>query len=127
MIARNKKKIFIVDDDEFLLDMYSVKFRENDFEVETASNSSEALDKINAGLTPDVILLDLVMPGLDGFEFMKKIKEKKLIPRSLIIILTNLGEKEDVDKGMKMGANDYIIKAHYTPSEVVKKVKELLQ
>ena len=127
MIARNKKKIFIVDDDEFLLDMYSVKFRENDFEVETASNNSEALDKINAGLTPDVILLDLVMPGLDGFEFMKKIKEKKLIPRSLIIILTNLGEKEDVDKGMKMGANDYIIKAHYTPSEVVKKVKELLQ
>lgn len=120
------KKVFIVDDDEFLLDMYSVKFRENDFEVETASNSSEALDKINAGLTPDVILLDLVMPGLDGFDFLKKIKEKKLIPRSLIIILTNLGQKEDVDKGMKMGASDYIIKAHYTPNEVVKKVRALL-
>lgn len=125
-VIMNKKKIFIVDDDEFLLDMYAVKFRENNFDVEIASSGAEALDKVKNGLTPDVILLDIVMPGLDGFEFLKTVKKDNLIPDARIIVLTNLGEKQDVEKGLRLGAKDYIIKAHHTPSEVVKKVEAWL-
>ncbi|MBI5787115.1 MAG: response regulator transcription factor [Candidatus Niyogibacteria bacterium] len=118
-----KKKVFIVDDDEFLLDMYAVKFRESGFEIEIASSGADALGKIKGGWTPDVVLLDLVMPGMDGFEFLKSVKSEKLIPQAVIIILTNLGQKEDVERGMSLGVKDYVIKANHTPSEVVAKVK----
>jgi len=121
-----RKKVFIVDDDEFLLDMYAVKFRESGFEIEIASSGTDALKKIKEGWIPDVILLDLVMPGMDGFEFLKNVKNEKLIPQAVIIILTNLGQKEDVERGMSLGVKDYIIKANHTPSEVVSKVKMAL-
>ena len=119
-------KILIIDDDEFLLDMYAVKFREAGFDVDVASSGGDALDKIKNGYMPDVILLDLVMPGMDGFDFLKTVKDGKLTPHAKIVILTNLGQKEDIDKGIKLGAKDYIIKAHHTPSEVVNKIKALL-
>ncbi len=120
------KKIFIVDDDEFLLDMYAVKFRESGFNIDIATSGVEALEKIKNGLTPDVMLLDIVMPGMDGFELLKNIKKDSLIPSTAVIILTNLGQKEDVEKGLSMGVKDYVIKAHHTPSEVVAKVKKVL-
>lgn len=121
-----KKKVFIIDDDEFLLDMYAVKFRESGFEIEVASSGTDALKKIKDGWAPDVVLLDLVMPGMDGFEFLKNVKSGNLIPRAVIIILTNLGQKEDVERGMSLGVKDYVIKANHTPSEVVGKVRMAL-
>ena len=120
------QKVLIVDDDEFLLDMYAVKFRESGFDVEIAGSGNEALEKVKNGLQPDVILLDLVMPGMDGFEFLKTMKSDPGTSQFTIVILTNLGQKEDIDKGLALGAKDYIIKAHHTPSEVVSKVKALL-
>lgn len=121
-----KKKVFIIDDDEFLLDMYAVKFRESGFDIEIATSGLGALEKIKNGWMPDVVLLDIVMPGLDGFEFLKKVRSEKLIPGAMIIILTNLGQKEDVQRGMAFGVKDYVIKANHTPSEVVAKVKAAL-
>src|SRR3989338_3402463 len=121
-----KHKILIIDDDEFLLDMYAVKFKEEGFEVETARGGKEALDKIKGGASPEVVLLDVVMPGMDGFELLGTIRKENLIPASKIIILSNLGQKEHLDKGMSLGAADYIVKAYFTPSEVVKKVNELI-
>lgn len=120
------KKVFIIDDDEFLLDMYAVKFRESGFEIEVSNSGADALEKIKNGLSPDVVLLDIVMQGIDGFEFLSRVKKENLMPGAMIIILTNLGQKEDVQKGMAMGAKDYVVKAHHTPSEVVAKVKELI-
>ena len=117
----------IIDDDEFLLDMYAVKFRESGFSVDVAPSASDAMERIKNGLSADVILLDLVMPGMDGLEFLRTLKTAKMLPDAKIIILTNLGQKEDVDKGLRMGAADYVIKAHHTPSEVVKKVQEILK
>ena len=122
-----KHKIFIIDDDEFLLDMYATKFREEGFEVEIAHEGKEALNKIKEGVYPEVVLLDIAMPGMDGFELLGIIKKEKLIPTSKIIVLSNLGQKEDLDKGMSLGAVDYIVKAYFTPSEVVKKTNEVLQ
>ena len=121
------KKILIVDDDEFLLEMYSLKFRESGFDVEVAHGGEEALQKIKGGLRPEVLLLDVVMPGLDGFEVLRLIKKDNLLPGAFFVILTNLGQKEDVEKGLRLGAHDYIVKAHFTPSEVVKKVTALLE
>ncbi|QQG46142.1 MAG: response regulator [Candidatus Niyogibacteria bacterium] len=121
-----KKKILIVDDDEFLLDMYAIKFRESGFEIEVTISGPSALDKIKNGFSPDIILLDIVMPGMDGFEFLKQLKKENLAPSAEVVILTNLGQKEDVQKGLAMGAKDYVIKAHHTPSEIVAKVKSIL-
>src|SRR3989344_5219610 len=113
------KKVFIIDDDKFLLDMYALKFKESGFDVEVAVNAYEALEKLGHGYAPDVILLDVIMPGMDGLEFMKQAREKDLIRRSTVVILSNLGQKEDVEKGLQVGAKDYIVKASCTPSEVV--------
>ncbi|KKT57630.1 MAG: Two-component DNA-binding response regulator [Candidatus Giovannonibacteria bacterium GW2011_GWC2_44_9] len=118
-------KVLIVDDDVFLLDMYSIKFKESGFSVEIAKNGEDALAKAKS-LNPDIILLDIVMPKMDGFDVLREIKQNNIAPNAVIFILTNLGQKEDVDRGLKLGANDYIVKAHFTPSEVVAKVRSFL-
>jgi len=121
-----KHKILIVDDDVFLLEMYATKFKEEGFDVEIAQGAKEALDKIMGGVYPDVVLLDVVMPGMDGFEALEIIRKENLIPKSKIIILSNLGQKENIDKGKDLGVTDYVVKAYFTPSEVVKKANEAL-
>ena len=123
----NEKKysIFIVDDDKFLLDMYSMKFTENSFVVDEAFGSTEALEKLQGSLKPDIILLDIVMPTMDGFELLSEIKKRRLAEGAVIIILSNLGQQEDVEKGVQLGADGYIIKASSTPTEVVNKVLEI--
>ena len=124
---KTKHKILIIDDDEFLLDMYAAKFKEEGFEVELARGGKEALNKIKEGIYPEVVLLDVVMPGMDGFELLEIIRKEKLIPTSKIIILSNLSQKEHLDKGTNLGVADYVVKAYFTPSEVVKKVNTVLQ
>ena len=119
-------KILIVDDDVFLLDMYSLKFKEAGFQVEIAENGEAALKKAQ-DIKPDAILLDVVMPKMDGLETLRQIKKDKIAENAKIVVLTNLGQKEDVEKGLKLGADDYVVKAHFTPTEVLNKVKALLE
>lgn len=121
-----KKKICIIDDDKFLLDMYAMKFSGKNFDIETNQNAAEALQKISGGYHPDIILLDLVMPGMDGFAFMEEMKKKNLMNGIKIVVFSNLGQKDDIQKGMALGAAGYIIKASSTPSEVVVKVNQIL-
>lgn len=124
--SENRRRILIVDDDEFLLDMYTVKFKEAGFEVDFAAEGMTAKEKMKK-YRYDAILLDIVMPQLDGFALLKDLRqEKDNIKDALIMYLTNLGQREDIEKGLALGVDDYIIKAHFTPSEVVKKVEELL-
>lgn len=120
------KKIFIVDDDRFLLDMYTFKFKEKGFVVIQALGSVEALSKLKAGISPDVMLLDVVMPTMDGFELLGIIKKENLAPKAKVIILSNLGQHADIEKGQNLGASGYIIKASVTPSGVVEKVITVL-
>jgi len=126
---QKKKKggttIFIVDDDSFLLDMYAIRFTQAGYTVETAMNADEALSKLRGGLIPDVMLLDVVMPAVDGFELLEKINEEKLIPKVTKIYLSNLGQEQDIARGKSLGAAGYIVKANSTPSEVVARVQEI--
>ncbi len=122
-----KKKILIVDDDSFLLDMYSLRFTQAGFDVVTAMNANETLEKLRAGLQPVVCLFDVVMPSIDGFEMLETINQENLIPTSIKIYLTNLGQKQDLARGKALGAASYIVKANSTPSEVVAHVNKALQ
>lgn len=119
------KKILIIEDDPFLSEMYSAKFVESGFETELAIDGKSGLAKIKS-IRPDLILLDIVLPKMDGFEVLKKIKEDESIKEIPVVLLTNLGQKNEVEKGLSLGADEYIIKAHFTPTAVVTKVKEIL-
>ncbi len=121
-----KKKILIVDDDNFLLDMYALKFSQNNFEVYTASGGSLAIGKLKEGLKPDVILMDIIMPEMDGFEMLSKINIERLSPDSIKIILSNKSQQSDVEQGASLGVAGYIVKANSTPSEVIEQVVVIL-
>lgn len=125
-MSAEDKTILIIDDDKFLLDMYVVKFKEKEYQVNAALGSIEALDLLEGGLKPAVILLDLVMPAMDGFELLQKIKTDKLAPDAKCVILSNLGQDADKEKGKALGADGYVVKASATPSEVVDYVSDLL-
>jgi len=120
------KKVFIVDDDRFLLDMYTIKFREEGHDVTEAPGSMEAVSKLSEnGGDYDILLLDVVMPAMDGFELLSEIKKKNLAPNATVVILSNLGQPTDVEKGKALGADGYIVKASATPSEVVERVMDI--
>jgi len=122
-----KHSILIVDDDKFLTDMYALKFTEHGFTVEVAESGALALGKVDAGLKPDIFLVDIVMPEMDGFELVQHLMERQGKVKTCIVILSNLGQKEDVEKGLALGADGYIVKASATPSEVVSKVLEIVK
>lgn len=125
--TQTAKKIFIVDDDKYLLDMYTIKFKEKGFDVTQAVGSVDALSKLREGSDPDVLILDVVMPTMDGLELLATVKSEKLAPRAKIVILSNLGQPSDIEKGRNLGANGYIIKASATPSEIVEKISVVLE
>ncbi len=121
-----KKKILIVDDDNFLLDMYAFKFSQNNFEVYTAIGGTQALEKLREKLSPDIILMDIIMPEMDGFEMLEKINVEHLSDNSVKIILSNKNEQADIDRGNALGVKDYIVKANSTPAEVIDQVMSVL-
>lgn len=118
-------QILLVEDDNFLRDLIYHKMAKEGFNVEQGLDGEDGLRKA-IELKPHLILLDLILPGIDGFEVLKKIREDESISKVPVIILSNLGQKDDIDRGMRLGATDYLIKAHNTPGEIIEKVKEVL-
>ena len=119
------KKILLVEDDSFIIDIYVTKLKEVGFSVQSAVNGEDALAKIKQG-KPDLVLLDIVLPEVNGFEFLQEIKSIPELKNVPVIVLSNLGQKKEVERGLGLGAAKYLIKAHYTPSEVVAEIKQLL-
>lgn len=117
-----KKKILIVDDDQFLLSMYASKFTKSGFEVTTVTGSAEALAKIKEGLKADIIMMDLVMPSMSGLELLQAIRKEKFLPDATVVMLTNQGQPADIEQAKKLGVDSYIVKANTIPSEVVEEV-----
>lgn len=119
------KKILIVEDDDFLVQMYATKLELQNYQVSTAGDGKQALKAIKKNL-PDCILLDLNLPVMDGFQVLAEVKKDPQTKNIPVLVLTNYGQKEHVDKCLALGAADYLIKAHFVPSEVVDKIKTLL-
>lgn len=121
----NKSKILIIEDDSFLLTMYATKFELENYQVVTAEDGERGL-KLAQKEKPDIILLDVLLPKLNGFEVLKGLKEDDKTKDIKVILLTNLSQRGEVQQGLSLGAVDYLIKAHYMPSEVVEKVDKIL-
>ncbi len=121
-----KVKILIIEDDSFLAGMYVTKLGMEHFVTELGSDGKSGLDKAKR-FQPDLILLDILLPKMNGFDVLKALKKSVATRDIPVILLTNLGQKSDVLKGLELGADDYLIKAHFMPSEVVDKIKRLLQ
>lgn len=124
MTKDKKANILIVEDDVFLADLYKTKFALEGFKVTVAYDGEKGWDAAKKS-SPEVILLDLVLPKMSGFDILKSLKADSKLKDIPVILLTNLSQKSDVEKGLKLGAVDYLIKAHFMPSEVVEKIKKL--
>lgn len=123
--ARKDVKILLVEDDSFLASVYATKFEAEGFDVLLAGDGEQGLKMAEKHL-PSIILLDILMPKTDGFEMLRRLKRDQVLARVPVIMLTNLGQKEDVERCLKEGATDYLIKAHFVPGEAVGKVKKIL-
>ena len=124
-MSKKKLKILIAEDDILLRDIWQQKIAKEGFEVITAADGEEALDIINKE-KPDLLLLDIVMPKLDGFDVLKAIRghSDEKIKKMTIIVLSNLGSKEDIKKASSLGSDGYMVKAMFSTEDVITKVKE---
>ena len=120
-----KQHILLVEDDGFLASIYAQKLELEGFDVSLATNGEDGLRLATKDI-PDLILLDLVMPKLNGFEVLERLKQEDATKKIPVLVLTNLGQREDVERCMQLGAAGYVIKAHSLPHETIAKVKEIL-
>lgn len=118
-------KILVIEDDAFLRELVTQKLSKEGFDVIEAANGEEGVSKAKTE-SPDCVLLDLILPGIDGFQTLALIRSDAALSSVPVIILSNLGQQDDIDKGLKLGATDYLIKAHFTPGEIIAKIKEIL-
>lgn len=119
------KKILLVEDDPFLTEIYTTKLKEAGYAVVLADDGDLALRKVKEEI-PDLMLLDIVLPNFNGWEILRKIKSDQSTKQIKVVILSNLGEKDEVEKGINLGAEKYLVKAHYSPSEVIEEIKKIL-
>ncbi|PIQ79952.1 MAG: response regulator [Parcubacteria group bacterium CG_4_9_14_0_2_um_filter_41_8] len=124
--TQTKLKVLLVEDEEMLASMYNTKFTKEGLEVVVAVDGEDGVAKAQAG-TFDIVLVDIIMPKLDGFAVLKQLREMPQYKDTPIIMLTNLGQEEDIEKGKKLGATDYMVKANFTPSQVLEKIKSLIK
>jgi DNA-binding response OmpR family regulator len=120
------QKILIIEDDKFIQGMMYKKFQADGFEVLTALNSVEAFNTLNQSQVPDLIVLDLLLPGVDGFEILKNLSENESFKKIPVLVFSNLSEAKDVKRAVSLGAKDFLVKANFTLDELVARVKDLL-
>ena len=121
-----QKKILCIDDDRFLLDMYALKFTKAGYQVKTCDSTFSALKMVKEeGYQPDVITCDIVMPGMDGLSLIEALRKENLVPKAVIIMLTNQGTSDDIARAKKMNVDGYIVKATAIPSEVLAEVEKI--
>lgn len=125
-MGKKKLKILVVEDDPFIQEMYRRKLMEMGYFVSLACSGKEGLNCLEKELA-NLILLDVVMPVMNGFEMLEILKKDDVYKKIPVILLTNLSQQEDIRKGLVLGAVDYMVKAHFTPSEVVEKIKKFAE
>lgn len=117
------KKVLVVEDDHFLAKIYKIKLAKEKIDAIVCSDGNEALNLIKSE-KPALILLDMVLPGMNGFEILEEIKKDKIIKQIPVIILSNLGQDADIARGKELGVIDYFVKSDISIHDVVKKIKE---
>ena len=122
MNEEKKYRVLIVDDDKFLLDMYATKFKNLGHDATVAVGSNDALSKLRGGADPEVVILDIIMPAMDGLELLEVIRKENLVPQATIVMLTNETDPTKIEKAKSLGVSGYIVKATTIPSEVVNEV-----
>jgi DNA-binding response OmpR family regulator len=125
-MPQKKRDIMLIEDDGFISGMYQTKLSMLGFEVRVAVDGLTGWEELQKK-RPDLLLLDIVLPKKDGFEILSDIRKHPDLKDLPVIVLTNLGQKSDVERGLELGADDYVIKAHFTPTEVVEKIERILQ
>ena len=117
--------ILLIEDDPLLIDIYSTKLKESGFEVTVAEDGEKGLKSLE-GAMPNLVLLDIVLPKQNGWEVLSKIRQNDRFKDLKVVLLSNLGQKEEIEKGLSLGADRYLIKAHFTPTQVVQEIQKLL-
>lgn len=125
LLKRNEIRLLLVEDDKFLRELLSGKLEREGYTVFGAFNGEEAVNHLRVN-TPHLILLDLVLPGSDGFEILANLKQNPETANIPVIVLSNLGSRDDIDKAMNLGARNFMVKAHHTPQEIVETIKKVL-
>lgn len=118
-------KVLIIEDDKFLRELLSQKLLKEGYEVLEGVDGEAGLKKITED-KPDLVLLDLILPGKDGFEILTAAKSNPETANIPVLVLSNLGQQEEVEKALKLGAADFLVKAHFTPGEIVAKIKTII-
>jgi DNA-binding response OmpR family regulator len=121
-----KEKILIVEDDKFLRELMVRKLKMENYTVVEAEDGEDGLKKMKEE-KPNLVLLDLILPEMDGFEVLEQKRKDDDIKNIPVIILSNLGQKEEIDRGLQLGAVDYLVKAQFSPSEIIAKIKLFLK
>ncbi|MBU6310624.1 response regulator [Patescibacteria group bacterium] len=119
------KLIYIIDDDTLLLEIYALKFQEYGLPVEAIPDATLALEKLRAGARPDLIMVDIIMPKMSGFDFLEALKREQLAGGATLVVLTNQSQEEEVARANQLGVKEYIIKSSAIPSEICEKVRAL--
>jgi len=120
------KKILIIEDDKFLRELIAQKLLKEGYDIAEAVDGEKGLKSVKEE-KPDLVLLDLILPGIDGFEVLSEMKRDQAVSEIPVIVLSNLGQKDDIERALKLGATDYMIKAHFTPAEIIEKIKGILR
>lgn len=123
---QSRFKVLLIDDDRFLLEMYSLKLTQENFEVRAASSAKEALDVLKQ-FNADIIVFDIVMPEMSGLEFVSELRNGNIAPNAILVALTNQSSDDDKIKAEALGVDEYIVKATSIPSEVVNKITEAIK
>ena len=119
-----KYKILLIEDEPDLVELFSTSLRQAGFSVETITDGSNALETVKK-IKPDLVLLDLIIPKKDGYEVLKEIKCDQAVKKTSVYVFSNLTQKSEIARAMKLGAKDFLIKSDYTPSKLVAKVNEI--
>lgn len=125
-MSKIKKKILVIEDDKMICSMYKAKFEDDGFEVFAANDGIEGLE-VARKEELDIIMLDIILPQLDGFSVLEELKKNVKTKKVPVVMLTNLGTNEDKEKGERLGAAGYLVKANLTPAQVSKEIKKYLK
>lgn len=124
-VQHNSVRLLIIEDDKFLRDLIVRKLTNEGFEVKEAETGEDGLEVLREN-PPQLLLLDILLPGMSGYDVLEAIKKDERLRSVPVVMLSNLGQKEEIERAESLGAKDFLIKAKYTPGEIVARVKEIL-